>query len=131
MRKRVLYFDMEKIERIEEDLAPSEREVARRAAVDPRSGIALRLDLEAALEKLTPRQRQVVDLLASGHKEQEIADRLGISQPVVHKLLDKARLHLKKILGGGGIKPPQSATSQWRGGERAIGERAHNSDPEG
>ena len=101
MRKRVLYFDMEKIERNDEPLCESEQEVAKRARFDPRPGLLLRLDLEAALEGLTPRQRQVVDLLAAGHREQEIADLLGISQPVVHKLLDKARVRLKKILGEG------------------------------
>ena len=101
MRKEILYFDMEKIDRNNEPLCESEREVAKRARFDPRPGLLFRLDLEAALEKLTPRQRQVVDLLTAGHKEQEISDLLGISQPVVHKLLDKARAHLKKILGEG------------------------------
>ncbi len=100
-RKEILYFDMEKIDRNNEPLCESEREVAQRARFDPKPGLYLRLDLEAALEKLTPRQRQALDLLAAGHKEQEIADLLGISQPVTHRLLDKARVHLKKILGEG------------------------------
>ncbi len=103
MRKRVLYFDMEKIERIEEDLAPSEREVARRAATDPRRGMVLRLDLEAAMEKLTARQREAIGFLAHGHNEQEIAEVMGISQPAVHKLLAKARITLKKIFQEGGL----------------------------
>ncbi len=101
MRKRVLYFDLQKIERNDEPLCESEQEVAKQARFDPKPHLFLRLDLEAALKKLPPRQRQVVDLLAAGHKEQEIAGLLGISQPVVHKLLDKARAHLKKILGEG------------------------------
>jgi RNA polymerase sigma factor (sigma-70 family) len=109
MRKRVLYFDMEKIEQDNEPLCESEQEVAERAGFDPRPGLQLRFALNTALETLTPRQRQVVDLLAAGHKEQEIAGLLGISQPVVHKLLDKARVRLKKSLGEGGIKQPQSA----------------------
>lgn len=103
MRKRVLYFDMEKIERIEEDLGPSEREVARRAAIDPRKGIALRLDLEAALQELTVRQREAIGLLAHGHNEQGIAEVMGISQPAVHKLLTKARITLKNIFQEGGL----------------------------
>ncbi len=97
-RKEILYFDMEKIERNNEPLCESEQEVARRARFDPRPGLLLRLDLEAALEKLPPRQRQAVDLLAAGHREQEIADLLGISQQAVHKLLAKARAALEKIL---------------------------------
>ncbi len=104
MRKEIFYFDMDKIAFHRESLLPSELEVEsylNKLAPDPKPGLYLRLDLEEALKKLTPRQRQAVDLLAAGHREQEIADLLGISQPVVHKLLDKARAHLKKSLGEG------------------------------
>ncbi len=97
-RKEVLYFDMAKIERNDEPLCESEQEVARRARFDPRPGLLLRLDLEAALKKLPPRQRQAVELIAEGHNERQIAGALGISQQAVHKLLTKARAALKKIL---------------------------------
>ena len=104
MRKEIFYFDMDKIAFHRESLLPSELEVEsylNKLAPDPKPGLYLRLDLEEALKKLTPRQRQVVDLLANGYTEREIADRLGISPPAVHHLLDKARVILKKFLGGG------------------------------
>ena len=103
MRKEILYFDLQKIERNDEPLCKSEQEVAKRACFDPRPGLRLRLDLEAALEKLPPRQRQAVHLIAQGNNECETAQALGISQPAVYKLLQKARASLKKILGGGGL----------------------------
>ena len=101
MRKEILYFDMEKIERNNEPLCESEQEVAKRACFDPRPDLLIRLDLEAALEKLPLRQREVVGLIASGHTEEEAAAALGISQQAAHKLLTKARLTLLKILGRG------------------------------
>ena len=115
MRKEILYFDLQKIERNDEPLCKSEQEVAKRARFDPRAGLYLRLELEQALEGLPPRQREAVELIAQGNKEQEIADLMGISQPVAHKLLTKARARLKKILGEGGIKPPQSAPNPVEG----------------
>lgn len=101
MRKQILYFDMEKIERNNEPLCELEQEVARRARFDSKPGLYLRLDLEAALERITPRQRQAVELTAEGYTECEIAQALGISQPAVTKLLDKARASLKRILREG------------------------------
>jgi RNA polymerase sigma factor (sigma-70 family) len=100
MRKEILYFDMEKIDRNNEPLCESEQEVAQHARFDPKPGLYLRLDLEAALKRLPPRQRQAVELTAEGYTECEIAQALGISQPAVTKLLGKARASLKKILRG-------------------------------
>ena len=60
-----------------------------------------KLDLDAALQTLTPKQRDCFLLHADGHTEAEIASQLGISQPAVHQLLTKAKTHLKKILQGG------------------------------
>jgi len=101
MRKEILYFDMEKIERNNEPLCESEQEVAQRACFDPKPGLYLRLDLEAALEKLPPRQREAIRLSIEGYGEEEIAQAMEISQPSVHELLAKARAALKKNLQGG------------------------------
>ena len=98
MRKEILYFDMEKIDRNDEPLCESEQEVAKRARFDPKPGLYLRLDLEAALKRITPRQRQAVELTAEGYTECEIAQALGISQPAVYKLLVKARAVLRQVL---------------------------------
>ena len=102
MRKRILYFDMEKIIQNTEPLCESEQEVAAvRLAHDPKSVLYLRLDLEAALKTLTPRQLEVMGLVAQGYTEREIAPMLSISSVAVHKLLAKARITLKKSLEGG------------------------------
>ena len=101
MRKRILYFDMEKIDQNDEPLCESEQEVAGQIGRDPKPDIFMRLDMEAALQKLTPRQREAIGLLAHGHTEQEIAETMGISQQGVHNLLTKARSSLQKNLQGG------------------------------
>ena len=77
-------------------MAPSEREVAQRAIADPRKDLILRLDLEAALERLTARQRQAIQLVMEGYTECEIAEEMGVSQPAVFKLVAKARFALRK-----------------------------------
>jgi RNA polymerase sigma factor (sigma-70 family) len=101
MRKEVLYFDLQKIERNDEPLCKSEQEVAKRARFDPRPGLRLRLDLEQALEGLPPRQREAIELAAAGHHQEEIARAMGIRQQSANELLEKARAALKKNLQGG------------------------------
>jgi DNA-binding NarL/FixJ family response regulator len=49
-----------------------------------------RANLSASIE-LTPRQRQVVDLMAEGANDREIADALRISPSTVHKHVQNAR----------------------------------------
>ncbi len=114
MRKEILYFDMEKIERNNEPLCESEREVAKRACFNPESGLLLRLDLEAALRELPPRQLQAIELTAAGYTEEEIARLMGISHQTVSRLLAKARRTLKKFLEGG-AKQAESAPNPMEG----------------
>ena len=114
MRKEILYFDMQKIEENDEPLCESEQLVAQRCRFDPKPNLYLRLDLEAALERLTPRQRQVMELIAAGHTEEEIAKALGISHQSVSRLLKKAQRTLRKFLEGG-AKQPQSAPNPMEG----------------
>lgn len=49
---------------------------------------------ELDLSKLTPRQKQVMEMKLSGMKVKDIATELGISQPVVSTLLHNARERL-------------------------------------
>ncbi len=98
MRKEILYFDLQKIEENDEPLCESEQEVLRRCNYDPKPGLYLRLDLEAALEKLPPRQRQAIERAIEGYTECEIAEEMKISQPAVFKLLTKARASIRRFL---------------------------------
>jgi len=75
--------------------------VRERLSHETKDQLFSKLDLEAALQALTPRQKTAFLLHADGHTEAEIAKQLGISQPAVHQLLAKARARLKKILQGG------------------------------
>jgi DNA-binding CsgD family transcriptional regulator len=55
----------------------------------------------------TPRQREVLDLLAHSKSNQEIADTLGIS-------LDGAKWHMREILSKLGVPTREEAADYWR-----------------
>ena len=97
-RKRVRYFDLRKIEQGTEPLSPSEQEVQERLAFEQKEQILSKLDLETALQALTPKQKAAFLLFADGHTEREIAAQLGLSRGNVHAYLEAARKKLKKIL---------------------------------
>ncbi len=97
-RKRVRYFDLRKIEQGTEPLSPTEQEVRERLAFEQKEQLLSKLDLEAALQALTPKQKVAFLLFADGHTEREIAQQLGLSRGNVHAYLEAARKKLKKIL---------------------------------
>ena len=101
MRKRLRYFDLEKIERGSAPLSPTELEVKARLGYDPSAQLDLKLTLDHALRQLPTRQRQAFLLFADGWTEQAIAHELHISQQTAHRLIAKAKLRLKNILQGG------------------------------
>ena len=45
----------------------------------------LRIDLEQALDRLTPRQRQAVELYAGGMSQEEVAEKMGVTQQFISK----------------------------------------------
>ena len=47
------------------------------------------IDIHYALKRLSPRQKQVAELILEGYKEVEIAKKLGINQSSVSKLLKR------------------------------------------
>ena len=49
-----------------------------------------RIDLIAALNKLSPRQRKVVILWAQGYTQQEIAKEYGVAQRTISRWLQKS-----------------------------------------
>ena len=97
-RKRLRYFDLEKIEQGDEPLSPAELEVRERLAHEIQQQLFAKLDLDAALKTLTPRQREVFLLFADGYTEREIAAQVGTSPGNVHTDLNAARKKLKNIL---------------------------------
>ena len=100
-RKQIWYFDFERIEQGTAPLSPHELEVREQLTHEVEDQLLTKLDLEAAMKTLTPRQQAAFLMFADGHTEAEIASHLKVSQPAVHQLLAKARTHLKKILQGG------------------------------
>jgi DNA-binding CsgD family transcriptional regulator len=64
-------------------------------------------DLLVTDYRWTPRQRQVLDLIARGKSNQEVADALGIS-------LDGAKWHMREILSKLGMDTREEAADYWR-----------------
>lgn len=58
-------------------------------------------------ENWTPRQREVLDLLAQGRSNAEIAEHLGVS-------LDGAKWHVREIMGRLGVESREDAADYWR-----------------
>ena len=63
------------------------------------------------IEPWTPRQLEVLDLLADGRTNYEIAQQLGIT-------LDGAKWHVREILGKLGVDSREAAAVYWRQHER-------------
>lgn len=53
--------------------------------------LPLKMDLEPKLENLTPRQKQVAELLEDGLTQEQIAEKLGISQKNINKHIGNIR----------------------------------------
>jgi DNA-binding NarL/FixJ family response regulator len=75
-----------------DQIAEAIRAAARgEAPVDPRAAAALlRRGEERPADKLTPREREVIDLVGAGLANKQIARRLGISEKTVKTHLTKA-----------------------------------------
>ena len=97
-RKRLRFFNLEKIEQGREPLSPTELEVREQLAYEQKEQLLSKLDLATALDTLMPRQKAAFLLFADGHTEREIAEQLGLSRGNVHTYLEAARKKLKKIL---------------------------------
>ena len=98
-RKRLRFFNLEKIEQGREPLSPTELEVRECLAQDAQEQLLAKLDLEAALNALTPKQKTCFLLFAEGHTVREISATLSLAPTTVQQHLTAARKTLKKILG--------------------------------
>jgi DNA-binding CsgD family transcriptional regulator len=66
--------------------------------------------------ELTPRQREVIELLAKGHTNGEIAERLGITLP-------GAKWHVRELMDRVGVES-RDELAEWWERERSVGVRA-------
>jgi len=114
---------MEKIDRDNEPLTDTEKEVKERFFYDPRESLYTRLDLEESLKFLTDKQRRCFELVVmEGRTQLEVAVQLGISQQAVDKLIAKAKeklrrglLNLKKVPNTyGEVKNVEDRESSYR-----------------
>lgn len=77
-----------------------QRGTTRAQPVDPFNVVSSREDLAAALSKLTPEQREVVEAIyLRGETQEEVAERRGCSQPAVSQMVARAFLILRAELG--------------------------------
>lgn len=98
-KNQIWFFDLEKIERDSDTpLNRTELRVRERLAYDPRDQLDLKITLANAVQQLPAQQRRVMELLAQGYTEREIARRLKLSRGNVHDYFTLAREKLKKIL---------------------------------
>jgi len=81
------YLLKDRISDVPEFLAAVQRVARGGSAVDPTivSTLLSRRRLDDPLQRLTPREREVLELMASGHSNQGIADRLVITLRAVEK----------------------------------------------
>ena len=101
MRKKIQYFDMERIEQNKESLNDFELEVRSNISHDPRESIYAGIDLEEALKTLSKKQRECFKLvIEDGYTEREAANLLGISRESLRVHIKRSKEKLKKILGG-------------------------------
>jgi RNA polymerase sigma-70 factor (ECF subfamily) len=69
-------------------------------ACDDGNGAYLSLVVSEALERLTPRVREVIELRLQGYEVREMAELIGQSERTIERLLQAARAELNDSLGG-------------------------------
>ena len=90
---------------VQADGAPMTSNIARKVVQSFRK-TAAREDAEA--DSLSPREREILDLLAQGYIYKEIADRLGIAYRTVHT-------HIERIYGKLHVRSRAQAVAKYRG----------------
>jgi DNA-binding NarL/FixJ family response regulator len=74
------------VHEVREGGAPMSREIARKVIVSYQNPV----ETAAAVEELSPREREILELLAQGFPNKEIADRMGVSDGTI-------RWHLRHV----------------------------------
>lgn len=92
------------------------REELRTAEPDPSHGVVVATDVRAAMQRLSARDQEVLELhLWEGLEPREISEVLGLTAVVVRPRLSRARARLRDLLGNdpppAGHHPPDSTTA--------------------
>ena len=83
-----------------------------RATISPSfSAEARRLEASVSRLRLTPRQSQVLALIASGLSDKEVAERLGLAHRTV-------RTHVDRLLREHGLRSRTEAVAAWLRGQQ-------------
>ena len=65
---------------------------------DPQGRVERRLILQEAIEELTPKQREALALWMQGYTQEEIGERVGITQRTVGRRLERAFKRIREYL---------------------------------
>jgi RNA polymerase sigma factor (sigma-70 family) len=98
LRKRILYFDLHKIDNDIDPLADSELEVKKRLFCSKEEDLFIRLDIEEGLKALTEKQRECFLLFSEGYTYREIAQKFSLSLPTVQQHINYAKQKLREFL---------------------------------
>ncbi len=86
-----------------------QQEVARRLVCDNWKDLFSRLDFMETMNKvLLPLEKLIIQLMLEGYTQEEIGQKLKISHQRVDFLFQRAKVKIKKVLGGGVAKLPQT-----------------------
>jgi RNA polymerase sigma factor (sigma-70 family) len=102
LKPKTYPIDVSHIENPQEDINDFQKEVLRAIAAlseDAEDGLMIKYDLNEAIQTvLNENEKRVIALFMDGYKQDEISANMGISQPRVNFLFQRAIKKLKKIL---------------------------------
>ena len=62
--------------------------------------IIISIDLQASLQKLTPTEREIIQLFNQGYSIREIAEKINLPSSTVQDIKDRAIKKLKEMMNG-------------------------------
>lgn len=83
---------------------PMESEEPFMEIVSGSDGVDSAIELRSMIERLTPRQREICEMLEVGMKPVEIARALRVSPEAVHQIIRRIRTKLKKGMNDGNLR---------------------------
>ncbi|MCT2588601.1 response regulator transcription factor [Streptomyces sp. N2-109] len=117
------YLLKDRVGRVEEFLEALERVAEGGTALDPEvvTELMSRRGREDSLESLTPREREVLQLMAQGHGNTEIASRLSVSERAVSKHIGNVFVKLGLPPSDSGHRRVLAVLAYLNAGGRSVG----------